>query len=255
VRTVDSQTCGGVEVTTVASDAAGVFDAAGGPYAYALLTLSEGDSHRVDGYASSTILCKSSGNGSLELDGEGTTLADGDSAQAEDYPLSLKATGGPVMALVAGVRRANAASRSLTVTRAGQHYRVTKPWGHELWLNGEHPAYCLKELRIAAGGRTSLQYHRQKEETIVLFSGRLRLTYKAAPAVGNDSVSADDLAGVILPPISVMHVRPGVLHRLEAVTDVFLYEASTPHLDDVIRVADDTARHHGRWASEHEAQG
>ena len=29
------------------------------------------------------------------------------------------------------------------------------------------------------------------------------------------------------------------VHRLKAISDILLYEVSTPHLDDVIRLADD----------------
>jgi hypothetical protein len=44
---------------------------------------------------------------------------------------------------------------------------------------------------------------------------------------------------------------PGILHRLEAISDVLLYETSTPHLDDVVRVTDDSKRPHGRIEKEH----
>jgi hypothetical protein len=44
---------------------------------------------------------------------------------------------------------------------------------------------------------------------------------------------------------------PGILHRLEAITDILLYETSTPHLDDVVRVTDDSKRPNGRIEQEH----
>jgi len=56
---------------------------------------------------------------------------------------------------------------------------------------------------------------------------------------------------VELAPISSIDVVPGVLHRLEALTNILLYETSTPHLDDVVRVADDSMRPHGRIEQEH----
>ena len=34
------------------------------------------------------------------------------------------------------------------------------------------------------------------------------------------------------------HVTPGTIHQMEAVTDCDVLEASTPHLDDVVRVQD-----------------
>ena len=41
------------------------------------------------------------------------------------------------------------------------------------------------------------------------------------------------------------------VHRLRAITDIMLYEVSTPHLDDVIRISDDQKRNNGRISSEH----
>ena len=50
---------------------------------------------------------------------------------------------------------------------------------------------------------------------------------------------------------SIVDVVPPTLHRLEAVTDIVLCETSTPHLDDVVRVADDANRVDGRIEEEH----
>jgi len=38
---------------------------------------------------------------------------------------------------------------------------------------------------------------------------------------------------------------------LKAISDILLYEVSTPHLDDVIRLADDKKRKDGRISTEH----
>jgi hypothetical protein len=46
-------------------------------------------------------------------------------------------------------------------------------------------------------------------------------------------------------------VEPKTLHRLRATTDIYHYEVSTPHLDDVVRVQDDINRGHGRIKEEH----
>jgi mannose-6-phosphate isomerase len=35
-----------------------------------------------------------------------------------------------------------------------------------------------------------------------------------------------------------IRIPPGTVHRMEAVTDVDILEASTPHLDDVVRLED-----------------
>jgi len=251
VKTIRSRICGGNRVTTFPPGAKGTFRVGEGPYVFCWIPLDAGASCRLEGPPSCTVLCKAGPHAALALGGGGAVLAEGDSAQIENQPIILTATGGQATALVAGTEAARADGRSLTVTRAGGHYRVSKPWGHELWLNEGHPAYCLKELFIRAGNRTSLQYHERKEETILLFSGQMRLVFKAEGNVENDAVSQEHLGQVILSPVSTVHVPTRALHRLEAVTDILMYEASTPHLDDVIRVQDDTARPHGRVASEH----
>jgi hypothetical protein len=50
----------------------------------------------------------------------------------------------------------------------------------------------------------------------------------------------------------VFHIKPGEIHRVEAITDITLIEASTPEVDDVIRLHDDEGRANGRIDSEYE---
>lgn len=106
--------------------------------------------------------------------------------------------------------------------------RVEKPWGHEL-LWAETDRYVGKVLHVEAGEGLSLQYHERKDETIHLLSGRVRFW------VGS---SRDDLEEVVLERGESIRIRPGTWHRIEAVTTCDLLEASTPDLDDVVRVED-----------------
>ena len=46
-------------------------------------------------------------------------------------------------------------------------------------------------------------------------------------------------------------VRPPKKHRVIAITDIILQEVSTPEVDDVIRIEDDSDRGNGKIASEH----
>ena len=48
-----------------------------------------------------------------------------------------------------------------------------------------------------------------------------------------------------------VNVNNYAIHRIKAVSDIILYEVSTPHLDDVIRLADDKKRKDGRIFTEH----
>ena len=137
------------------------------------------------------------------------------------------------------------------MTPNAQIYKVTKPWGHELWINGQHPNYALKEISIAKGTKTSLQYHQKKGETNVLFEGKARLHYKKDASVPNESVVPEHIGTTDVNAVVAIDVAPPTIHRIEALTNVLLYEVSTPHLDDVIRLQDDAHRPDGRIAAEH----
>ena len=106
---------------------------------------------------------------------------------------------------------------------------VEKPWGHELiWAHSDH--YVGKVLHIKAGHALSVQYHNQKDETIHLLRGemiyRVRLPGQEA------------LSDVTLRAGESYRNTPGTVHQMEAVTDCDVLEASTPHLDDVVRLSD-----------------
>lgn len=120
---------------------------------------------------------------------------------------------------------------------------VRKHWGEERWLVPEGSPFGFKVITVLAGKRTSLQYHRRKEEANLVLCGEGRLYYA-------ESAGAP-LAESGLVPGQIVHVRPGVVHRIEAVTDLVIIEVSTPELDDVIRLEDDMNRGSGRIESEH----
>ena len=106
--------------------------------------------------------------------------------------------------------------------------RVEKPWGYELvWA--ETSRYVGKLLHIDAGQALSYQYHEVKEETIFVLRGTLTL-----------HVSQDEGAPQVveLGEGQTFHITPGLRHRFEAKEEVELLEASTPELDDVVRLED-----------------
>ena len=106
--------------------------------------------------------------------------------------------------------------------------RVEKPWGHELiWADTD--LYVGKVLHVKAGHALSLQYHERKDETIHLWHGTMK--FWVGP-------SADRLELVELNEGDSYRITPGTVHRMEAVTDVDMLEASTAHLDDVVRLED-----------------
>ena len=107
--------------------------------------------------------------------------------------------------------------------------RVEKPWGYELiWALTDD--YCGKLLFIRAGESLSLQYHRIKDESWYVHSGRLELELAATEGT-------EPAAGVVGPG-ACFRFRPGTVHRPRALEDTVILEVSTPQLDDVVRLAD-----------------
>jgi mannose-6-phosphate isomerase len=105
---------------------------------------------------------------------------------------------------------------------------VAKPWGHELiWAKTDR--YVGKILHVRAGEALSLQYHRVKDETIMVLTGRLKFEFFA---------DGEELSVRELGPGEPFHVTPGLRHRMIAIDDTDVLEVSTPELDDVIRIED-----------------
>jgi len=107
--------------------------------------------------------------------------------------------------------------------------RVDKPWGHELiWALTD--AYCGKLLVVNAGHSLSLQFHREKDESWLVQSGRARVELSRAgdPVLKEEVVSAG----------ACFRFEPGTVHRVTAIEDTTILEVSTPQLDDVVRLED-----------------
>jgi quercetin dioxygenase-like cupin family protein len=87
-----------------------------------------------------------------------------------------------------------------------------------------------KVLHINAGQALSVQYHEKKDETIFLLKGEM--IYRVGVASGGELKEISLKAG------ESFRNEPGTVHQMEAVTDCDVLEASTPHLDDVVRLKD-----------------
>jgi mannose-6-phosphate isomerase-like protein (cupin superfamily) len=105
---------------------------------------------------------------------------------------------------------------------------VAKPWGHELiWAVTDR--YVGKILHIKRGEALSLQYHREKDETIMVLSGRIALEHFE----DGQAPQTTELA-----PRQPFHITPGLRHRMTALEDTDVVEVSTTELDDVVRLED-----------------
>ncbi|MBP9085575.1 MAG: cupin [Kofleriaceae bacterium] len=105
---------------------------------------------------------------------------------------------------------------------------VTKPWGHEfIWAHTD--TYVGKILHINAGESLSLQYHRVKDETIMVLTGSMQF---------ESYLEGETPQVIVLRPHEPVHIVPGMRHRMVALEDTDVLEVSTPELSDVVRLAD-----------------
>ena len=110
--------------------------------------------------------------------------------------------------------------------------KVVKPWGFELlWAYTDR--YAGKILHVNPGKRLSLQYHNNKDETLYLLSGRMQLDLE-------DDGGA--LVQHVVEPGESFRVPAGRRHRIHALEECSVLEASTPELDDVVRIQDEYGR-------------
>ena len=109
--------------------------------------------------------------------------------------------------------------------------RVDKPWGYELRF-ARTDRYAGKVLFVKAGSQLSLQFHERKDEAFFVQEGTLELV------LGQGS----EQQVLRLEPGMSRRIAPRTVHRFRAVTDVLLFEVSTPELEDVVRLEDDYGR-------------
>jgi len=106
---------------------------------------------------------------------------------------------------------------------------VPKPWGHEtIWAHTDR--YVGKILHVKAGEKLSVQYHEKKDETVYLLSGEMRYWVQLP--------GETELHDQRLVAGESFRITPHTIHAIEAITDIDVLEASTPELDDVVRITD-----------------
>ena len=120
-------------------------------------------------------------------------------------------------------------------------YKVTKPWGYELWLE-LNEFYAFKLIHMTKGNRCSLQSHEYKIEANYVIEG------EAEVLLENDQ---GELESKIYKAGSGWTVPLNRKHRVIARESYTALEVSTPHLNDVVRYQDDTNRKSGKIDDEH----
>ena len=117
------------------------------------------------------------------------------------------------------------------LARRVQPERVEKPWGREV-IFAATDRFAGKLLEIRAGERLSLHFHQDKHELLYVLRGAVRLFVGEGPDAERHEIGAGE----------AFELPPGTVHRIEAADDALLVEASSPEVDDVVRLADDYGR-------------
>jgi mannose-6-phosphate isomerase len=100
-------------------------------------------------------------------------------------------------------------------------------WGEEILLAASAGNFTLKKLFIKAGSKGGLQYHRMKEEAGYVLSGQLLIRYDDGTGGLSEKIVGPGEC-FLFPKFSV--------HQEEAIEDTVIIEASTPFLNDRVRV-------------------
>ena len=109
----------------------------------------------------------------------------------------------------------NSSYLKIKLNKMTQHKEVLKVWGHEeIIVNRD---YCGKKLILNKGFRCSMHYHKLKDETFYILSGKVLLE------IG--------MKKWIMLPGDSMLIKPGQKHRFTGLEDSEIIEFSTHHED------------------------
>jgi len=119
-------------------------------------------------------------------------------------------------------------AEKLLMNKINPQIEVLKPWGKEIWF-ARTDYYMGKILIINPGEQVSLHRHDEKEETMYIWDGVIEVT--------------GDIQGTISKIMgsgSTLHVCPGFKHSMKCISThpAILFEASTPHPEDSVRIKD-----------------
>ena len=117
--------------------------------------------------------------------------------------------------------------------------REDKPWGHEMvWAS--FTAGHGKLLTLREGKRTSLKYNPQKNESLIVLSGKVHAKY------GDEFTLEDEVAHpwqeAVLKPGMTLNVQSHCPYRLTALEDSTIVEIGNHLQDRPVRLEDDYGR-------------
>ena len=101
---------------------------------------------------------------------------------------------------------------------------VPKGWGFEKWIVNTKE-YCGKLLYFVKDKKCSWHYHKLKDETFYIQSGKILLKYSD----GDEMAYADE---IILNRGDKFHIYRNLRHQMFALEDTELFEFSTQHFEE-----------------------
>ena len=105
---------------------------------------------------------------------------------------------------------------------------VNKGWGYEKWIVNKKE-YCGKFLYFNKGKKCSFHYHRQKDETFYLQSGKMLIRYCDIHDYIDDNTSIKEM---LLNPGGSFYVPICLIHQMIALENSELFEFSTEHFEE-----------------------
>ncbi|HMO17737.1 MAG TPA: PfkB family carbohydrate kinase [Oligoflexia bacterium] len=121
-----------------------------------------------------------------------------------------------VAAGIAVSRRGTVAVRMDEIESQLSKMIVPKTWGHEEWI--VNADYCGKKLVLHEGHCCSLHFHKIKDETFYIASGKV-------------GFQMNDQFFILLPGDSLL-ITPGTKHRFYGLEHSEIFEFSTHHMED-----------------------
>lgn len=122
---------------------------------------------------------------------------------------------------------------SINLNDLSYQKKVSKPWGEEIIYTPETLKYTFKMIKINKGQRWSLQAHDEKVETFILTEGKANLI------IGS---SLDNLDTISMEINKGYNIPINTIHRVEAIENSIVMEASTPETGTTFRYQDDYNR-------------
>ena len=113
----------------------------------------------------------------------------------------------------------------LMFKNSNRHF-VPKGWGYEDWLVNKEE-YCGKLLFIKKDKKFSWHYHKLKDETFYIQSGKVQIAYGF-----EDNIRSPRIQRTILESGDTFYVPVGMRHQVKGLLDTQMFEFSTTHFDE-----------------------